>query len=306
MVGLVKTYNLRMELSLGQSGILNIGTANFGSKYGVASISEGLNTKDLKEIFKILNQNPKIGIDTAPSYTKSEEIIGKYLNVETYKINTKIDSDSYSHPDLMVKSVKNSLLKTKQAKFKIVYLHGGRLNDFALKNSISEGLLRIKELELCEVVGVSCYTEDEILQSMENYPIVQAFQVPENILDQRLIHSTEVLRLSREGIKFEIRSIFLQGSILVKTVELPGYINKYKFYYENLISTACDLNTTIFDLALNYAISIPWKSSIVVGINDFAQFDKVVNFRHSQIKFEKISDLKSPQDLSDPRNWIKK
>jgi aryl-alcohol dehydrogenase-like predicted oxidoreductase len=225
------------------------------------------------------------------------------MNFKSNKVNTKVSPECYSHPKLMVKSVENSLLKTKQTKFNTVYLHGGEINNSSFRESITEGLLKIKELELCENIGVSCYTEDEILKSSQNFPIVQAFQIPENILDQRLKNSNEVMNLSRQGIKFEIRSVFLQGSLLINNNQLPSFLIKYKTYYENLVSTANNLKISVFDLALNYVMSIPWKSSIVVGVNNFDQFEKLTSYQYLNYNLEKLDRLKAPQDLSDPRNW---
>jgi aryl-alcohol dehydrogenase-like predicted oxidoreductase len=292
-----------METTLGQSGKLFIGTANFGSNYGVANELDGLGSEDLKGIFQILNNNSYIGIDTASSYEKAEEIIGKFMHAKTNKLNSKINSQNYSNPDLMVRSVKKSLLKVQRDKFETIYLHGGEVNNLRYKNSISEGLARISEEKLCDTLGVSCYNKNEVLETVENFKDVRAFQVPENILDQRLVHSNEIMQLSKSGFKFEIRSIFLQGSMLMEANNLPKFLNQYKRYFEKLNFLANKLNVTVFNLALNYAISIPWKTSIVVGVNNLKQFEELIDYNYSDRNFEDLSELKAPEELVDPRKW---
>jgi len=292
-----------MRLTLGGSGFLCIGTANFGSKYGIANESDGMPKSDLKRIFQIINNNPLIGIDTASNYPLSEEIIGELLNCETNKLNTKIGFENYSNPELMIESVKRSLLKTKRSRFNTIYLHGGQINNSKYRNSIKEGLSRIRELDFCETLGVSCYTKSEIMETVENYQDIGAFQVPENILDQRLIYSKELIELSNAGIKFEIRSIFLQGSILMQSCKMTEYLKNYAVYFDNVRNMANRSDTTVFDLALKYVLSIPWKSSIVVGINNFQQFEKLISFDFGEALIGDYNELKAPEELTDPRRW---
>jgi len=296
-------YSSVMEANLGQSGQLFIGTANFGSKYGITNDLDGLSPVDLNKIFQTLNSNSQIGIDTASSYQNAEEIIGQFAHSKENKLNTKINSYNYSNPDLMVRSAKESLLKVRRNKFNTIYLHGGELNNEKYKNSIREGLSRIKELNLCDTLGVSCYTENEIMETVENYEDIQAFQVPENILDQRLVNSLQIMQLSQSGIKFEIRSVFLQGSILMEVSKLPKFLIRYKRYFDNLDSMANRLNITVFELALNYILSIPWKTSVVVGVNNFKQFEKLLQHDYLERDIEDLSELIAPGDLIDPRKW---
>ena len=203
----------------------------------------------------------------------------------------------------MVESVKRSLFKTKRSRLNTVYLHGGQINNSTYRNSIKEGLSRIKELDVCEKLGVSCYTKSEILETFENYQDISAFQVPENILDQRLIYSEELMQLSNAGIKFEIRSIFLQGIILMQNSKMTEFFKKYAVYFDNLRKMADRSSVTVFDLALNYAISIPWKSSIVVGVNDFQQFERLISFDFEKALVGDYNVLKAPEELVDPQRW---
>jgi hypothetical protein len=292
-----------MVTNLRESGMLCLGTANFGSNYGIANESEGIAQNDVKRIFEILNKDNLIALDTASNYPKSEEIIGEHLYSNNNKINTKIGSENYSNPNLMVESVKKSLLKTKRNKFNTIYLHGGELNHPSHKESIIEGLSRIRELGFCETLGVSCYTENEVLEAVVNYQDIQAFQVPENILDQRLIHSAELMQLSNTGIKFEVRSIFLQGSMLMEASKMPKSFENYGNYFNNVHTMANSIGITVFDLALLYALSIPWKSSIVVGVNSFQQFEELISFNFSKELVGNYEDLKAPEELIDPRRW---
>jgi aryl-alcohol dehydrogenase-like predicted oxidoreductase len=292
-----------MRVTLGESGFLCIGTANFGSKYGIENEFDGIPTSELKRIFQIINDNPFIGIDTASNYPQAEELIGELLNSKTNKLNTKIGFENYANPELMVESVKRSLFKTKRSRFNTIYLHGGQINNLNYRNSIKEGLSRIKELDFCETLGVSCYTKNEILETVENYQDIGAFQVPENILDQRLIYSEELKQLSNAGIKFEIRSIFLQGSILMRNSKMTEYLKNYAVYFDNLYEMASHSNITVFDLSLKYVLSIPWKSSVVVGVNNFQQFEKLISFDFDGAFIGDYNELKAPEELTDPRRW---
>ena len=66
---------------------LILGTAQFGSNYGVTNKSK-VNIQIVKKIFKVAKQNINT-IDTAISYRDSNKILNK-LNNKPFKINSKI------------------------------------------------------------------------------------------------------------------------------------------------------------------------------------------------------------------------
>ena len=66
-----------------------LGTAQFGSNYGVTN-SKGKISK--KEVFKLLDYSKENGItslDTAYSYGESEKVLGEY-GISDFRVSTKL------------------------------------------------------------------------------------------------------------------------------------------------------------------------------------------------------------------------
>ena len=73
---------------------LMIGTAQFGFKYGIANKIGVLSQAHVKKILDYAHKNSLNYLDTAKSYGKSEQVIGRYLKEsgKEWKISTKINS----------------------------------------------------------------------------------------------------------------------------------------------------------------------------------------------------------------------
>ena len=66
-----------------------LGTAQFGSNYGIANKSGKINYKEAKKILKLAKKNKINTIDTAINYLDSEKILGK-IGVRKFNIVTKL------------------------------------------------------------------------------------------------------------------------------------------------------------------------------------------------------------------------
>ena len=200
-----------------------LGTATFQSGYGVAN--QGSNQKN-RDPIKILERAESQGIesiDTAPTYGQAEEIVGQFHKFgKKFSCFTKISSQDVSEA---LSSVKNSLRNLGIEKLKGVYFHNQEELLLANVSHIQRLIGELREYELTESIGVSVYTEQEIIRVNEKFPEINLFQVPENILDRRLINSPVVENLAGNGYTFHVRSIFLQGLLLLPPEQLPNRVN---------------------------------------------------------------------------------
>ena len=104
---------MKLDLDLLNLNKISIGSAQFGMKYG---INNKLGKPSLAEIKKILNFAEKLGIrniDTAVSYGKSEEVLGK-AGVKNFKITSKLPFIASNKKNYIQKIVKKSLMKLKK------------------------------------------------------------------------------------------------------------------------------------------------------------------------------------------------
>ena len=94
-------------------------------------------------------------------------------------------------------------------------------------NEIYQSIKNMKTNGLTKKIGISIYDFnllDKILKKFK-FDLVQA---PLNILDRRLIQSGWLKKLKKKKIQVYVRSIFLQGVLLLKHDKLPKKLKQFK------------------------------------------------------------------------------
>lgn len=281
---------------------LVIGTASFGSDYGVANKGELLGEADALEI---LSEARKLGIsslDTAPAYSNAEEIIGKFHSAHPkFDCYSKISSQMISSPIEAQFAIENSIKRMKVESLKGLYFHDPNYlltNDPARIETLIDA---IQETGIVEKVGASVYELSEIVAISDRHPRITLFQVPENIGDQRLRYSHEVNRFHEAGIEFHIRSVFLQGLLLMNIA--PSHLVQAQPFLDRLLSAASSRNCSPIDLCLSYVKQIDWASKFVVGISESTQLHEILGAKDcSLVKID--FDERLPEEIRDPRRWI--
>jgi aryl-alcohol dehydrogenase-like predicted oxidoreductase len=286
--------------------LLFVGTANFGQLYGLSKSKNGISQDEINCILNSMADSLDIRIDTSPSYGNSENVIGKF-NTDSpktkNKVTTKIPQAAYADPHQILESVKGSLIAIGIQSFESVLLHGLNPEFKSQYKAISEGLQYILAEGLTLNIGLSCYSKDEVLLAKELIPELSVFQVPENVLDQRLLKSKELLMLQKDGNQFIVRSIFLQGLLLQDFSNLPTSFDRLKPFLMDLEISAIQNNISIIEYCVAYTKSIPWASGFVVGIDSLAQLKQLVS--QFSCDYSQITFTNNPisNELVDPRNW---
>ena len=150
---------------------------------------------------------------------------------------------------------------------------------------------------------MSIYTYEKLEANYGSFPELSAFQVPENICDRRLIRKELIQDIADKNKSVTIRSVFLQGLLLMNSNELPGGLNDCKSSVESLKQLADLCGVGVIDLCLSYVKNIDWCSGILVGVDNLTQLQKIVN--SDAVLPENWEEFISPvrEDLADPRNW---
>jgi len=283
---------------------LILGTATFGTGYGIAN--KGIKLGD-GTISEIVSTAQRIGIsefDTAPAYGSAETHLGKFLNQELEpKVSSKISKEDSLSVKLMMESVKKSIARTKVRRLTNLYLHD---SEALSGRGASETILGLKELlatGLVDRIGVSVYSIQSLLKSKEIFPELTVFQVPENICDRRLLDSKELKALASEGNHFIVRSIFLQGLLLMSLDEIPPELEGSKFAIGQLKTFADAQHVSTLDLCLSYGKAISWAEGFIIGAASVLQLRQIMD---SKIQLPAGWDSKIgtvPEKILDPRNW---
>ena len=284
---------------------LQIGTANFGTNYGLTGSNSGLKRDSLDEIFEIISRNKALCLDTAAGYSNSIQTIANYssnINL-TGRISTKISFNNLININLILDEIKNSLNLLNIDFFSEIYLHGFKEVYYDFKYELNEILQSLIDLGFTKKVGMSCYSESEIISSLKLFPQLTIFQVPENILDQRLIESILIKNLNSSGVKFFVRSAFLQGLLLMHPTEIPNDLESIKPSVVELRHIAERSHITVLELCLQYINKIEWASGLVVGVNSGQQLMQIIDIFFNQVKTNDVQAKPYLGDLIDPRNW---
>jgi len=280
-----------------------LGTAQFGMNYGVANkrgkISE-------EEVYQILNFAYKVGIktiDTAVVYGESERVLGN-IGVRNFDIISKIPKyDKRSSNDYfsVKKEIVNSINRLKVDSLHAVLLHDS--SDLILDKTLYESLWKIKQDGLIKKIGVSIYHPFELDDLLDVFDL-DIVQSPFNLFDQRIINSKHFEFMIENNIEIHVRSIFLQGLLLMDKFSLPEKFKKW----ESLFSRYYDfLERTKFDpLSLNLSFPLSFKNidKFIIGVDSLQHLEQIVSSlsdnRHISSYPEIISnDL----DLINPSNW---
>ncbi len=280
-----------------------LGTATFGTKYGIAN---GNNTLTECEAFQILREAESLGIsllDTAPAYGSAEEIIGKFQSqANTFEIISKISDVHDFSPERLIREIEESASRLGITQFSAILFHKSELLTKYPTQLVNETIENILSTGLAEALGVSVYDEEEIHFISEKFPRITLFQVPENIMDRRLHGSELVRRLASQGTKFHVRSIFLQGLLLMKSESFPTETSGVKVGLSELEKYIMSNGVSALDACLNYASTIEWASGVVVGVNSKTHLQEIINYQKFDIDLGKLPNpfVKS---ILDPRDW---
>ena len=275
-----------------------LGTANLGSSYGINNSEQF----DQGQSRSVLSHAIRRGIntfDTATEYGSAEELIGATVSSDANpRIVTKIPSrDSYTF-EYVSKCLDFSLSKLKQNKIYGLMFHDP---DVHKKNEIQDISKRLLDSGKIEHLGFSAYNLNTLLDAKQTNPSWTIFQVPENILDQRLTNSSELVEMARAKNIFHVRSIFLQGLLVSKPTEIPAKFRNYEQIFRNLHLAAVSLGINTVDLCISYASSISWSSGIIVAAASTSQLDEILDFKFLGTDFHQFETL--PGHILDPRRW---
>lgn len=282
---------------------LILGTANLTSKYGVSNPNI-MSYADAHGLVTTAIQNGITNFDTAPIYGGSEQFLGKILpKFKKIQVDSKLSTKQDPTLEATLEGIRTTIRLTGQKKLNRVYVHDSSLLLDGNNHGIINGLREAKDLELICSYGASVYDLKEIIKLHEKFPDLMTYQVPENICDRRLYFSNTLEELAKSGIDIVVRSILLQGLLVMNLEDIPDSLYETKKVLANFNDFAKESCISKLDLCVAYADSIEWASSIIIGAFSEKQLIQILD---SNTKLptnwqEKIGTIPSP--YIDPRNW---
>lgn len=278
---------------------LVIGTAQFYKNYGVSNKTGITSQKEINKIIKFCNFKKISYIDTAIGYDDVDIKLGKN-NLENFKIITKIPNLKKNKLDQAFLDILKSKKRLNIKCFHGILLH--RPNQLVKnKNTwIVDFLKNLKDLKLTNKIGIS-------LSSNEDFKIIKYFkpdiiQAPYNPFDDFL--NQYKIRRKLKNTEIYLRSIFLQGLLLMNNNNRPKYFKKWVKEFNKWDNEFNNLDEKI-DYCIKHALSYGNKSKIIMGINNLSQLENNVNQFIKLKKNKKLINKFSNHDknLINPSRW---
>jgi len=280
-----------------------LGSAQFGLPYGISNEN---GKTDEEEVFLILNEAVKLGItylDTAPSYGNSEEVLGK-VGLKNWNIVSKLPSIPKLEGDIrgwIFRSVVSSL-----EKLKVPYLQGLMMHrplDLLGTNGekIYDSLLELKTQGLVKELGISIYSPEEIILITTNFKF-DSIQAPFNILDRRILNS-EKLKLKNKKFKTYVRSVFLQGLLLMTKEKRPSYFHKWNPVLDRWLEWLKKEDQSAVSSCINFALLQPDVDYVVVGVNNLLHFREIIHSVECNSKIPPNFLMSQDLNLINPTRW---
>lgn len=289
---------------------LVLGTAQLGMYYG---ISNSAGKPDATCALEILSAAYKSGIrfiDTAQQYGSSEQLIGTFLkntNSQSFKVISKIHpAINLANSSTVIRAAKKSYLTIGKP------LAGMLIHDPAWltfwNDGIRTSLQQCIEKQYIEAYGVSVYSPDEFNVAL-SLGDINIIQFPANVLDRRFSKSSLIAKALDQKKKLFIRSVFLQGLLIMPIEMAVNKIPQSKPYLERWHALCNELDMAPGEVALKYVSSTIPDNYIIVGCERPEQVSMNRDWYSGALPDSAIREIDSwslpPLEVINPVYWTR-
>lgn len=243
---------------------LTLGTVQLGMPYGIANTAGQPDYGHARAIIEAAWQGGITCFDTAAGYGESERVLGRALAelgigdrvVVTTKIRHLRGLPGAEAPAAMEGSVRSSLDALGLESLPVCLFH--------LEEDWQhlEALRRLQEHGLVRHIGCSVMSPAAALAIVRT-GAAEAVQLPTSVLDRRFLPVIE--EAAAQGVAVFVRSIYLQGLLLMPEEAVPGQLAAVVPVRRRLAEVARAAGMALRELALRWALSLPGVTSVVVG-----------------------------------------
>ncbi len=248
---------------------LMLGTVQLGLPYGVANTH---GQPDYRRAVDIVETALAGGIrcfDTAAAYGNSEQVLGRALRqlgvLDDVTIVTKVrhlDEHERAEADLAAEAIRQSVDDSRRHLgldcISIVLFHNPEDAVYA------DVLEHLRERGWVGRTGLSLAQPP--YDPVEIDPLYSAIQLPGNPLDRWPRRPDIVASLSRPNLAVFLRSVYLQGLLVMPHEAVPTHLAEVLPVRKRLATIAGELGTTEAELALRYSLGLDVATRVLIGV----------------------------------------
>ena len=280
-----------------------LGTVQFGTHYGIANTNGQINRSEAEKILAYARNSGVDTIDTAIAYGSSEQCLGE-VGVDGCQVVTKLPEipDNYGNLKLWFdRQVHRSLENLGVKNLSGLLLHRPSQLLDPDKKELWDLLLQLKSDGVVEKVGFSIYTPNELDKLWDSFK-PDLVQAPYNVFDRRLDESGWLQRMSEENVEVHIRSIFLQGLLLMGEGQRPEKFSKWRSLWCEWDDWLSKNEIEPVQAAISCALSDKRISRVVVGVDSLEQFKNIISAANNIGRFPENFHITDTR-LLNPSEW---
>ncbi len=283
---------------------LALGTVQFGVSYGVANKIGQVGYSAVSEILQYAREQGVDTLDTAIAYGESEQCLGD-VGVGDWNVITKLpelSSDSSNVKQWVRRHVECSLERLNLKKVSGLLLHRPLQLLSHYGNDLWDTVEDLKKENIVEKVGFSIYAPDELDLLYSSYQ-PDIVQVSYNIFDRRIKSSGWLEKMANDNVEVHVRSIFLQGLLLMNSIERPNKFGRWSELWESWGYWLQQQGITPIEACLAFVFKESLVDKVIVGVDSKKQLEEILSKLDSNVlefpnQFE-VHDL----NLINPSNW---
>lgn len=283
---------------------LVLGTAQFGLPYGVANRGGRVSRE---EAARILDYARSVGLDTldtAIAYGDSEQRLGE-IGIGRWHVVSKLPAVPESCTNVagwVRESVAVSLSRLKIKKLRGLLLHRPQQLLEVSGQALYAALNTLKIEGLVEKIGISIYDPDE-LDALWPHFRLDLVQVPFNILDRRLSTTSWLTRLKRAGTEVHVRSVFLQGLLLMDAASRPAYFQPWQPLWDQWHRWHAENKFSPLQTCLGFVLAQPQIDRVIIGVDSLKHLQDILAVIN-EVRIEPPANLISADvELINPSKW---
>ena len=283
---------------------LAIGTAQFGLDYGISNAGGRTSQGEARRILNLAQSSGLDTLDTAAAYGDSEQLLGR-VGVAGWKVVSKVPplpNDEVNGKAWVLEHVRRSLSRLRIERLDGLLLHSAADLLKAHGREIAAGMQEAKAEGLVGKVGYSIYSPQLLTELIEVMP-PDLVQAPFNVLDQRLARSGWLGRLAEAGVEVHMRSVFLQGLLLMGCEERPPAFNKWREHWQRWDATVGGRCEQALALCLGFAKAQQGISRVIVGVENQDHLRQLLAIWEKAEPFDATALACDDPQLVEPSNW---
>ncbi len=285
---------------------LVLGTVQLGMQYGINNSAGKPSNEETLKILHYARSQGVLTLDTADAYGDAIQRIGEFhaTSPEKFRIITKFHAD---HATDLLQKTPETLTKLHVSSLTCYQFH--RFSDITAFPHIHQQLLELKAQGFIKRVGVSVYTNDEIVAAARS-PLIDVIQLPYNLLDNLRLRGDSMRFAKDNGKELHTRSVFLQGLFFKPFADIPPRLAPLLPHIQRLHrlqEKSTFAKETLQSLALNYALHNPLIDAVLFGVETLPQLAQILesvrpDFDQALVREIEETVVEEPS-LLNPVNW---